>query len=270
MRIGEVAGARDLQAPPRGRAHRAAGPSPRGARRRSARCRRARDARRQPCRAGRPGRASPPPARPAGAGVRRPPRAAATAAAPTSSCERVRPGMRAILAGVSCGGCPRSPHSRTCASARGRRASASSSTVPCCASRDGFTRRANSARVDGGGGDLGGLMTRAEREYRSRGLRPGIPAHAAHAAGLRAAAARARLRRRHRGGRDGGRGRCRCRRAAGGPATGSRSRPELDEEWLRVFQAVERNWPAEQDPGARWVLGSGDVAAPLRARARRR
>src|SRR5882757_4184693 len=38
----------------------------------------------------------------------------------------------------------------------------------------GFTRRANSARVDAGGDDLGGLIARAEREYRSRGLRPGF------------------------------------------------------------------------------------------------
>ena len=38
----------------------------------------------------------------------------------------------------------------------------------------GFTRRANSARVDGGGGDLEGLIARAEHEYRSRGLRPGF------------------------------------------------------------------------------------------------
>src|SRR4249919_877094 len=38
----------------------------------------------------------------------------------------------------------------------------------------GFTRRANSARIDGGGGDLEGLITRAEQEYRSRGLRPGF------------------------------------------------------------------------------------------------
>ena len=38
----------------------------------------------------------------------------------------------------------------------------------------GFTRRANSARVDGGGDDLEGLIARAEREYRSRGLRPGF------------------------------------------------------------------------------------------------
>ena len=39
---------------------------------------------------------------------------------------------------------------------------------------DGFTRRANSARVDAGGGDLDDLITRAEHEYRSRGLRPGF------------------------------------------------------------------------------------------------
>ena len=43
------------------------------------------------------------------------------------------------------------------------------------------------------------------------------------------------------------------------PATAIALEPGLDEEWLRVFQAVERHWPPEQDPGARWVLGSGDA-----------
>ena len=39
---------------------------------------------------------------------------------------------------------------------------------------NGFTRRANSARIDGGGDDLGALIRRAEYEYRRRGLRPGF------------------------------------------------------------------------------------------------
>jgi GNAT superfamily N-acetyltransferase len=125
---------------------------------------------------------------------------------------------------------------------------------------DGFTRRANSARVDGGGGDLGGLIARAEREYRSRGLRPGFrltpispPAFerllgergyvvdteavvmVADALPVTTAAA------------DG---------------DGIALDPVLGERWLRAFKAVERYWPPEQDPGARWVLGSG--AAPRR------
>ena len=85
---------------------------------------------------------------------------------------------------------------------------------------------------------------------------PGIPPDAAHAAGVRAAAARARLHRRHRGGRDGGRPAA----ASGsrrGPADAIALAPEFDEEWLDVFRDVERRWPPEQDPGARWVLGSG-------------
>jgi ribosomal protein S18 acetylase RimI-like enzyme len=121
---------------------------------------------------------------------------------------------------------------------------------------DGFTRRANSARVDGGSADLGGLVARAEREYRRRGLRPGFrltplsPPAFERLLGERGyvvdteavvmvadalpepAAARA----------DGA----------------IVLEPELAEEWLRAFRAVERQWPAEQDPGARWVLGSGD------------
>ena len=126
---------------------------------------------------------------------------------------------------------------------------------------DGFTRRANSARVDGGGS----RPRRPDRAGRARVPQPraaaGLPADAALAACVRAPAGRARLHRRHRGRRDGGRG------AAGGrsgtrPATRSRCEPELGEEWLRVFQAIERHWPAEQDPGARWVLGSG--ASPRR------
>jgi ribosomal protein S18 acetylase RimI-like enzyme len=121
---------------------------------------------------------------------------------------------------------------------------------------DGFTRRANSARVDGGG-DLEGLIARAEREYRSRGLRPGF-----RLTPLTPAAFEPLLRERgyeidteavvmvadalpETGAPDAG--------------DGIELAAELGEEWLRVFQAIERKWPAEQDPGARWVLGSGDA-----------
>ena len=133
---------------------------------------------------------------------------------------------------------------------------------------DGFTRRANSARVDGGGADLDGLIARAEHEYRSRGLRPGF-----RLTPLSPPAFERLL---------GERGYVVDTEAVvmvaealpeAAPARGGDEialAPALGEEWLRVFQAIERNWPAEQDPGARWVLGSGDVAAPLRARARRR
>ena len=55
---------------------------------------------------------------------------------------------------------------------------------------DGFTRRANSARVDGGAGDIDGLIAAAEREYRSRGLRPGFRLTPLTPAGVRVAAAR--------------------------------------------------------------------------------
>ena len=81
----------------------------------------------------------------------------------------------------------------------------------------GFTRRANSARVDGGGDDLGGLIDARRAGVPQPRPATGLPAHAAHAGGLRAAAARARLRRRHRGGRHGGRG-----AAAAGPAAARR------------------------------------------------
>ncbi len=119
----------------------------------------------------------------------------------------------------------------------------------------GFTRRANSARVEGGGGDLGGLVDRAEREYRGRGLRPGFrltplspPAFEpllrergyvvdTEAVVMVAEALPAPVPPR--------------------PGDDIALHPELGEEWLRVFQAIERKWPPEQDPGARWVLGSG-------------
>jgi ribosomal protein S18 acetylase RimI-like enzyme len=121
----------------------------------------------------------------------------------------------------------------------------------------GFTRRANSARVDGVGGDLGSLIDRAEQEYRSRGLRPGF-----RLTPLSPPAFERLLRER---------GYVVDTEAVVMvadelPETGEARvgdaialAPALDEEWLRVFQAVERHWPAEQDPGARWVLGSGDA-----------
>jgi ribosomal protein S18 acetylase RimI-like enzyme len=124
----------------------------------------------------------------------------------------------------------------------------------------GFTRRANSARVDGGGSDLAGLIERAEREYRGRGLRPGFrltpltPAafeplllergyHVDTEAVVMVAAALPEV-------------------SPPRDDDGIELMPELGEEWLRVFQAIERRWPAEQDAGARWVFGSG--ASPRR------
>jgi N-acetylglutamate synthase len=124
----------------------------------------------------------------------------------------------------------------------------------------GFTRRANSARIDGGGDDLGGLLERVEREYRNRGLRPAF-----RLTPLSPPAFERML---------GERGYVVDAEAvvmiveqlpqAGSETSGDdiALEPELDEQWLRAFQAVERRWPAEQDPGARWVLGSG--AAPRR------
>jgi ribosomal protein S18 acetylase RimI-like enzyme len=126
---------------------------------------------------------------------------------------------------------------------------------------DGFTRRANSARVEGGGDDdLDGLIARAEHEYRSRGLRPGF-----RLTPLSPPAFERLL---------GERGYVVDTEAVvmvaealpePAPARGGDEialEPGLGEEWLRVFQAIERHWPAEQDPGARWVLGSG--ASPRR------
>ena len=110
-----------------------------------------------------------------GAGVRRR-TGTATAAAPTSSCERVR------RVGLSW---------RASSQAYPARMSEVAALEDVCERAwpprerveldgavlrftDGFTRRANSARVDGGGDDLDGLIARAEHEYRSRGLRPGF------------------------------------------------------------------------------------------------
>ncbi len=121
----------------------------------------------------------------------------------------------------------------------------------------GFTRRANSARVDAGGGDLEGLIARAEREYRSRGLRPGF-----RLTPLTPPAFEPLLRER-------GYGidteavvmvaEALPESGAPDPEDGIELAEALGEEWLRVFQAIERKWPPEQDPGARWVLGSGDA-----------
>ena len=119
----------------------------------------------------------------------------------------------------------------------------------------GFTRRANSARVDGGGGDLDALITRAEHEYRGRGLRPGF-----RLTPLTPPAFESLLR---------GRGYVVDTEATvmvadelpppapARPGDAIALVPELDEAWLDVFRDVERRWPPEQDPGAHWVLGSG-------------
>jgi ribosomal protein S18 acetylase RimI-like enzyme len=119
----------------------------------------------------------------------------------------------------------------------------------------GFTRRANSARVEGGGDDLGGLIERAEREYRSRGLRPGFRLTPLTPPGFEQLL-------RERGYVVDTEAVVMVAeqlppRVPGRPGDDIALAPELGEEWLRVFQAIERRWPAEQDPGARWVFGSG-------------
>lgn len=121
---------------------------------------------------------------------------------------------------------------------------------------DGFTRRANSARVDACATDLGGLLARAEREYRSRGLRPGFrltpgspPAferlldERGYVVDTEAVVMVA--------------GTLHDAAVPTAPEAIALA-PALDDEWLQAFKAVERNWPSEQDPGARWVLGSGE------------
>jgi len=123
---------------------------------------------------------------------------------------------------------------------------------------NGFTRRANSARIDAGGSDLPGLIERAEHEYRSRGLRPGfrltpltppgfeqLLSERGYVIDTEAVVMVAEALPDAPGG--------------AGPQDELTLAPALDEEWLRVFQAVERHWPPEQDPGARWVLGSGEA-----------
>jgi GNAT superfamily N-acetyltransferase len=121
----------------------------------------------------------------------------------------------------------------------------------------GFTRRANSARIDGRAHDLAGLIERAEREYGRRGLRPGFRLTPLSPPSFE------RL--------LGERGYVVDTEAVvmvaermpdvpePRPGDGIELESALGEEWLRTFQAVERHWPAEQDPGARWVLGSGDA-----------
>jgi len=121
---------------------------------------------------------------------------------------------------------------------------------------DGFTRRANSACVGACVTDLGGLIARTEREYRSRGLGPGFrltplsPPAFERLLGERGYVVETvavvmvadRL------------------HDSAVPTTlaAIALASVLDEDWLQAFKAVERNWSAEQDPGARWVLGSGE------------
>jgi GNAT superfamily N-acetyltransferase len=124
----------------------------------------------------------------------------------------------------------------------------------------GFTRRANSARIDGRAHDLAGLIEQAEREYESRGLRPGFrltplsPPSFERLLGERGYVV------------DTEAVVMVAERMPEVPepsaGDGIELEPAFDEGWLRTFQAVERHWPAEQDAGARWVLGSG--AAPRR------
>ena len=141
-------------------------------------------------------------------------------------------------------------------SAPGLRASASSSTAPFCASRTASRGAPTRPASTAGAAISTGLITRAEHEYRSRGLRPGFrltpltpPAfqtllsERGYVVDTEAVVMVADA----------------LPEVHAGPDDGVSLRPELDEEWLRVFQAVERRWPPEQDPGARWVLGSGDA-----------
>jgi ribosomal protein S18 acetylase RimI-like enzyme len=122
---------------------------------------------------------------------------------------------------------------------------------------NGFTRRANSARVDAGASDPGGLIALAEREYRQRRLRPGFRltplsppdferrlVERGYLVDTEAVVMVADAL------RDDG---------AGGSGDGITLARAFDDEWLQTFKAVERHWPAEQDAGARWVLGSGDA-----------
>jgi len=120
----------------------------------------------------------------------------------------------------------------------------------------GFTRRANSARVDGADGDLGALIGEAEREYRSRGLRPGFRLTPLSPAAFEPLL----LERGYFVDTEAVVMTCDALTAVAAlePDDAVELVPDLDEEWLRAFQAIERRWPPEQDPGARWVLGSGD------------
>jgi len=123
----------------------------------------------------------------------------------------------------------------------------------------GFTRRANSARIDGRVADPGGLIDRAESEYARRGLRPGFrltplsPPSFERVLGERGYVV------------DTEAVVMVAERMPEVPAPSSGDGTDIEligalsEGWLRTFQAVERHWPAEQDAGARWVLGSGDA-----------
>jgi N-acetylglutamate synthase len=125
---------------------------------------------------------------------------------------------------------------------------------------DGFTRRANSARCDGAAGDLEGLVATVESEYRRRGLRPGFRVTPLTPPGLEPLLEE--------------RGYFVDAEAvvmvadalptavAPAPRDEVALAPALDEQWLRVFHAIERRWPPEQDRAARSILASG--AAPRR------
>ena len=143
----------------------------------------------------------------------------------------------------------------------------------CCASptasRGAPTRRASTRAT----ATSRALIERAEREYRSRGLRPGF-----RLTPLTPAAFEPLLRER---GYDVDTeavvmvAEALPETAALAAGDGIELLPALDEEWLRIFQAIERKWPPEQDPGARWVLGSGTAPrrfalAPRRWRSRPR
>ena len=121
----------------------------------------------------------------------------------------------------------------------------------------GFTRRANSARVDGAEGDLGALVEQAESEYRSRGLRPGFRLTPLSPAAFEPLL----LERGYFVDTEAVVMTCDALTAVAALEADDAIAlaPELGEEWLRVFQAIERKWPPEQDPGARWVLGSGSA-----------
>lgn len=123
---------------------------------------------------------------------------------------------------------------------------------------DGFTRRANSARCDGPAADLERLVALVEDEYRRRGLRPGFRITPLTPGGVEPL-----LRKR---------GYFADAEAvvmvADGLPAGTLGdedvalSPALDEQWLRVFHAIERRWPPEQDRAARSILASG--SAPRR------
>ena len=201
-----------------------------------------------------------------GAGARRRSGSGGDAPAPASSCARVRPAMRGFWQPYPAAMSEVAALEDVCERAWPPRERLELDGAVLRFTH-GFTRRANSARVDGGGGDLEGLIERAEREYRSRGLRPGFrltpltpaafeplllergyfvdtEAVVMVAEALPATAAAAR--RRHRA-------RARARRGVAARVPGDRA------------QVAGRAGPGR-------ALGArlGRLAAPLRARARRR